>query len=122
MYEGMDKEIGRLIKEERRRRGWTQGQLRYKAGIAGSGTICNIERGFSRASPETLLKICDAFGLTVDELLGLGSPSRETAKQVIQRDGHLARCPICRKMVGHGSSAQLTDNYCPRCGQRLKWG
>lgn len=121
MYEGIANEVGRLIKEERRRRGWTQGQLAYKTGITGSGTICNIERGRSRASPETLFRICDAFGVSVDELLGLRSSKQETKRKVIQREGHLARCPACRKMVVHGDSARTTDNFCPRCGQTLKW-
>lgn len=121
MYEGMADQLGRLIKEERRRRGWTQGQLAYKAKIVGSGTLCNIERGKSRASPETLFKICDAFGVSVDELLGISAPKREKPNKVIQREGNLARCPVCRKMVSKGDSARTTDNFCPRCGKALQW-
>lgn len=121
MYEGMADQVGRLIKEERRRRGWTQGQLAYKTGITGSGTICNIERGRARASPETLFRICDAFEMSVDELLGVGAPKREKPKKVIQREGNLARCPNCRKMVSKGDSARTTDNFCPRCGKALQW-
>ena len=41
---------------------------------------------------------------------------RDTAKAPEEFDGHWYKCPTCGKYAGG-----LKENFCHRCGQRLKW-
>lgn len=121
IYQNYTKEdIGEAIKRHRQKRGWTQGQLRIKTGLSTSA-INQAEHGIRMPHLSTILKICSAFGITVDELLGVKAPTAATPKKVIQFDGHLARCQNCRRIVTFSKDPRVIDNYCPKCGQRLKW-
>ena len=63
--------IGKRIKELRGKVKISQDQLSKKANIPFS-TLVKIEAGYTpNPSVETLLKIADAFGVGVDDLLGL---------------------------------------------------
>ena len=62
--------LGKRIKELRKRFEITQDKLSKKADIPYS-TLAKIESGYTpNPSMETLVKIADAFGVGVDELLG----------------------------------------------------
>ena len=62
--------LGKRIKELRKRFKITQDKLSKKADIHYS-TLAKIESGYTpNPSIETLIKIADAFGVGVDELLG----------------------------------------------------
>ena len=59
--------IGRRIREERKRRNWTQEQLAEKID-AHLSFVGQLERGISKPSLSTLKKIADAFGIRAGDL------------------------------------------------------
>jgi len=62
--------LGKIIKEFRSKLNMSQDQLAKKADIPFS-TLVKIEAGYTRnPSMETLIKIADAFGISIDELVG----------------------------------------------------
>jgi len=62
--------LGKRIKELRARDKLSQDQLSKKANLPFS-TLTKIESGYTpNPSMETLIKIADAFGVGIDELLG----------------------------------------------------
>jgi len=62
--------LGKNIKELRRKLEISQDQLAKKANIPFS-TLVKIEAGYTpNPSMETLIKIADAFGVSLDELVG----------------------------------------------------
>jgi transcriptional regulator with XRE-family HTH domain len=60
--------IGEAIKEMRTDRGLSQKELAKRAGISATA-VCNIEKGHSFPSKETIKAICDAIGIPVSWLL-----------------------------------------------------
>ena len=59
--------VGERIREEREKRGWTQGDLSKHSGT-NRDTISGVESGRHRPRPSTLRKIAGAFGLEVRDL------------------------------------------------------
>ena len=62
------KRIGRNIREVRHMRGLTQDKLAEKIEMS-SNHISHVEIGTSPVSLPTLLKICEALGVTADRIL-----------------------------------------------------
>src|SRR5208282_5012480 len=60
--------LGRRIRRLRLRRGWTQEELAFRAGV-NKATMSDIERGKSDAAFSSLCKVSGAFGMTVARLL-----------------------------------------------------
>ncbi|MDD5644046.1 MAG: helix-turn-helix transcriptional regulator [bacterium] len=62
--------LSKKVKEFRNKQGWSQQKLAEKTGLS-FNTITKIEQG-TGTSPtlKTLLKLADAFGVGVDELIG----------------------------------------------------
>mgnify|MGYP001585172619 CR=1 FL=1 len=62
--------LAKRVKEFRKKKGWSQQKLAEKTGLS-FNTITKIEQG-AGTSPtlKTLLKLADAFGVGVDELIG----------------------------------------------------
>jgi transcriptional regulator with XRE-family HTH domain len=62
--------LAKKVKELRKQRGWTQQKLAEKAGLA-FNTITKIEQALAEhPNLKTLLKLADAFGISLDELVG----------------------------------------------------
>lgn len=67
--------IGMRIRQVRKVKGWSQGQLAKKCGISMS-FLGHIERGTRIMSLETFIRICTALDTGADELLwGVAHPS-----------------------------------------------
>jgi len=82
---GVERELGRVIREFRRARGLTQAKLAKSAGVTVS-QISNVERGDGLPSLATLYKISRAVRITLPELF------RFDAKPIGQdRAGRLAK-------------------------------
>lgn len=81
--ENIYQHIGRRVREERRRRGWTQEQLAERADSHLS-FVGQLERGIKKPSLVTIKKIADAFGTKAGDLLDEGPPpkSRPMERQV----------------------------------------
>jgi len=60
--------LGRRIRRLRLRRGWTQEELAFRAGL-NKATMSDIERGKSDAAFSSLCKVSGAFGMAVARLL-----------------------------------------------------
>lgn len=86
--EDIYRNIGRRVREERRRRGWTQEQLAEKADSHLS-FIGQLERGIKKPSLVTLKKLADAFETKAGSLLDEGSPAK--APSMDRRFGDLLR-------------------------------
>lgn len=62
--------LSRNLKEFRKKRNWTQQKLAEKANLS-YNAITKIEQGAAEhPTLKTLLKLADAFGITLDELVG----------------------------------------------------
>jgi len=72
--------IGRRIREERVRRGWTQEQLADKIEVHTS-FIGQLERGLKKPSLVTLKKLADIFGIKAGDLLAEGPPPKAQSLQ-----------------------------------------
>lgn len=63
------KTVGKIIKEKRRERGWTQDQLAKKVGVSKS-IIGYYERDMTTPTIFVMCDIADLFECTLDELCG----------------------------------------------------
>lgn len=62
--------LSKKIKELRTKAGWSQQKLAEKTGLSYS-VITKIEQGTAKQPTiQTMIKIADAFGITLDELVG----------------------------------------------------
>jgi len=61
--------LGKRVKRERERCGWTQAQLAEHAGVSNSH-ICSIERGRVEFSVRCLVQLANTFGMPSDALIG----------------------------------------------------
>lgn len=62
--------LSKRLKELRRGVGWSQQKLAEKAGLS-YNAITKIEQGAAkRPTIQTMVKIADAFGVSLDELVG----------------------------------------------------
>ncbi|MBQ3547077.1 MAG: helix-turn-helix transcriptional regulator [Clostridia bacterium] len=60
--------IGKRIRQLRIERGWSQAMLAEKSGVEPSN-ISHIERVATKLSLPTLVNICNALGVTLDEIV-----------------------------------------------------
>ncbi len=61
--------LAKRVKECRKQKGWTQQKLAEKTGLS-FNTITKIEQGIGDSPTlKTLLKLADAFGVGLDELV-----------------------------------------------------
>jgi transcriptional regulator with XRE-family HTH domain len=68
--------IARLVKSERERHDLTQAELAEAAGVTDE-TVSRVERGANEPSLSTVAALADAFGLTLDAMVGrteIGDP------------------------------------------------
>ena len=62
--------IAKRLKELRKKTGWSQQKLAEKSGLS-YNTITKIEQGAAtKPTIQTMIKIADAFGISLDELVG----------------------------------------------------
>jgi len=62
--------LAKRLKELRKKAGWSQQKLAEKACLS-YNTITKIEQGVATMPTiQTMIKIADAFGITLDELVG----------------------------------------------------
>ena len=62
--------LAKRLKELRKKAGWSQQKLAEKAGLS-YNTITKIEQSVATMPTiQTMIKIADAFGITLDELVG----------------------------------------------------
>jgi len=62
--------IAKRLKELRKKSGWSQQKLAEKAGLS-YNTITKIEQGAAtKPTIQTMIKVADAFGISLDELVG----------------------------------------------------
>ncbi|MFA7073713.1 MAG: helix-turn-helix transcriptional regulator [Endomicrobiaceae bacterium] len=76
--------IGRRIKEERQKRGLTQEELAVKAHI-GTKFIGNIERGVSKPSLDTFIKIAKALNISCDLLISEDKNKKKRYKKPVSK-------------------------------------
>ena len=60
--------LGKRVLQLRKEKGWSQERLAEKSGIS-NNYVSNIENCYSIPSLETLMKLCDAFQITPNDLL-----------------------------------------------------
>ena len=62
--------LSKQLKELRKNKGWSQQKLAEKTGLS-FNAITKIEQGLAKhPTLKTLLKLSDAFGVSLDELVG----------------------------------------------------
>jgi len=69
-------EFGEKIKKARKKSGLTQSQLGDKLGVSAS-MLAQYETGKRNPKIETLLKISEAIGIPLDELIGLDNEEKQ---------------------------------------------
>ncbi|NOK20788.1 helix-turn-helix domain-containing protein [Corallococcus carmarthensis] len=68
--------IGDAARAARTRLGLTQAEMAQRVGLA-SGVYSRMERGRMLPSVSTLQRLCDALGVTPDELMGHTPPAND---------------------------------------------
>jgi len=62
--------LAKRLKELRKKSGWSQQKLAEKSGLS-YNTITKIEQGAATMPTiQTMIRIADAFGISLDELVG----------------------------------------------------
>ena len=62
--------LSKKLRELRKKAGWSQQKLAEKAGLS-YNAITKIEQGAAtKPTIQTMIKIADAFGISLDELVG----------------------------------------------------
>lgn len=62
--------FGEQVKKYRKKNGWSQQKLAEKAGVA-YNVITKLEQGTAKQpSIQTIIKIADAFEISIDEFIG----------------------------------------------------
>lgn len=80
------KRVGLLVREQRRKRGWSQEELADRADLHRT-FVSSIERGIKNATINSIHTIAAAMDLTVSELLeGLQKTDHEERQRVTSRD------------------------------------
>ena len=87
--------IGKRIAELRKSRGMTQASLAEKAEIT-NNFLSHIERSYSIPSLKTLVRICDALGVTPDAVL-LGTATEQSAYLADEFTGKFQACTPAQK-------------------------
>ena len=65
--------LAKRIKDLRKKAGWSQQKLAEKAGLS-YNAITKIEQGAAKQPTiQTMIKLADAFGISLDELVGRGN-------------------------------------------------
>lgn len=106
--------LGKRVLQLRKEKGWSQERLAEKSGIS-NNYVSNIENCYSIPSLETLMKLCDAFQITPNDLL-LGV-SQEN-KSYLNRDiaELLEQCSAQeKKYIYRNKNAQKYWVFRPKC-------
>lgn len=62
--------LTKRLKELRKQKGWSQQKLAEKTGLS-FNAVTKIEQGLAKhPTLKTLIKLADAFGISIDELIG----------------------------------------------------
>lgn len=64
-----NKILAKRIKEERKKKGWTQNYMAEQIGVK-AGTFSGYERGYRVPETKTVEKLANLFGVSMDYLLG----------------------------------------------------
>ncbi len=107
------RKIGNKILEFRKALGLTQAELAEKAGLA-DRSYADIERGNVNMRIETLLKICDALGITPDNVLTEENTALKLKEEEVT-EKYLA-CSEREKYI----ALALTDVYLRSVGNRMR--
>lgn len=65
------------------------------------------------------LKKYEDTGLTPQEIMEL--KERDTAKKIVNYGVDVPECPHCGSLNIYYCEENMKYEYCPECGQRLKW-
>ena len=98
------RKIGNKMLELRKRVGLTQAELAERAGLS-DRTFADIERGNVNMRIETLLKICDALGVTPDAVLTEENTSLQIKQELIAEK--FSACSEKEKQT----ALELVDTY-----------
>lgn len=79
-------ELGLRLKELRRERNWTQGQVAERIGVTPS-IISAYETGIRMPSYEALLKLIRLYGVSADYLLGVSGKRTADSQYLVSLDG-----------------------------------
>ncbi len=105
--DGMD-DLGKRLREERTRRGWTLEALSERCGLS-TGFLSQVERGLSTLSIVSLSAICRSLDVPIGDLFSASGPIERTAprvtKGVDQLQIQIGSAPIAYRYL----SNQLPD-------------
>lgn len=65
------------------------------------------------------LKKYEDTDLTPEEIMEL--KERDTAKKIVDYEDDVPECPHCGSLHVYYYEEDMKYDYCPECGQRLKW-
>jgi len=96
--------IGKTLKKLRKDRGITQEELAQLINVERS-TVANWERGAKQPGLDRLIQYSRFFGVSLDELVGLGYPSKVQVKIIYD---HLLADPLVNLLADRtGISARI---------------
>lgn len=80
-----------------------------------------IEDGVTVYKGNAVFRLADYedTGLTPQEIMEL--KERDTAKKIVNYGVDVPECPHCGSLNIYYCEENMKYEYCPECGQRLKW-
>jgi transcriptional regulator with XRE-family HTH domain len=100
--------VGRHVRAERARRGWTLDELAARSGVS-RGMLVQVEQARSNPSIATICRLADALGVSVAALVE--APEVPTARIIRSEDGvplWAGRAgSLAKLMVGSGTTEQV---------------
>ena len=96
--------IGQRIADARKARGWTYRDLHARCGVAASH-LHKIEHAQVDPSIATGYAICDALGLTMDELTGRAPSDRNIQNMQAKMEDYRARIQKARYILSYTTKA-----------------
>jgi transcriptional regulator with XRE-family HTH domain len=106
--------VGERVRARRRSRGWTLDDLAERSGVS-RRMLVNVEQGSANASIATLLRLSEALGMGLPELV---APSPEGSRVEVVRDGE--REPLWTGEHG-GRAVLLVGITAPEVVEHWDW-
>ena len=107
---------GQKIAELRKEKGLTQSELGLKLNITAQA-VSKWENNLSEPDIDSIKKMCEIFGVSVDSFLGMGAPAeKESAATASEPSAEKVKivngyCEKCKKPVGPGEYALSNLSY-----------
>ena len=109
--------IGQNVRTLRAEHGWTQAHLQQLCGFGNCLTVGNVEAARYTPKPETLSRLCTAFGVRLDEL----TKESRSSKLICQHDQQEILLLREFRALSDDAKRDLVIALCDGVQARINW-